>query len=673
MATDYRMKYWAGVLIVLWSAGTAGAAPPPVEAFARKPAMIEVDINPAGTRLAFIEDNGKIARIVILDLATGKEMRSIGTIPKTKLWSVKWANDETVLIEESITRTINDDRRSTYEWQRWVAVDASGGEDRMMLMRDGDRGFVSGATMLRAQTAKPGKIFMSTYDWLNTMHREETGSRLSGRRKDSGWVYNAYEVDLKSGSGRLIGAGNQFTKEWLVDDEAKLIVRSDYEPTKDTSEILYKDGMSWRSLYKVTDCDGLKLISFTKDKSAVLAMGRACADDHNKVWSIPLDGSPMTALFEDPALEVDGVHTDPVDGSLLGVAFGGPDQPTRWTDPQLDRRLKGLHKSFGARWVTPIGHSADGQRLIVKVEDDAHPPIYYLVDFARKSADIVNEAYPLLVGVKLGKVRDFDYEARDKYALTAYLTLPPGAEEKNLPLVVMPHGGPERRDEPGFDWLAQFFASRGYAVLQPQFRGSSGFGQAHADAGRHQWGLRMQDDVTDGVRALIDKGIADPKRICIVGWSYGGYAALAGAAFTPDMYACAASIAGISDLPDMIGFQLRSGDEESNAFAYWRDHIGSQTDPQVIAKSPARFAGEIRAPILLIHGVDDTIVPIGQSRHMALALKAAGKPYELIELPGEDHWMMTSSASRIRALTEVERFLWKHIGVAPPATVSATN
>ena len=672
MATDYRKTkgIWTTALIAVVLAGAASAAPPPVEAFGRKPAMIKVDINPAGTRLAWIEDDGKAARIIILDLATGKELRRVGTVPKTKLWSVKWANDETVLIEQSVTRTTNIDEKSTDEWQRWVAIDASGGTDRMMLMSDGNRDWVMGATMLRAQTAKPGKIYMSSWDWLETMYRQETGSRLSGRRKDSGWVYNAYEVDLKSGNGKMIGAGTQFTIDWLVDDAGKLVVRSDFEPTKDLFEILYKDGASWNRLYKATDCDELSLHSFSKDRTAVLAVGRACGDDRNKVWSIPLDGTPMKALFEDPELEVDGVHTDPVDGTLLGVSLGGASQPSRWLDSQIERRLKGLHKSFNARWVTPVSRSADGQRVIAKVEDDAHPPIYYLVDFGRKSADIVNEAYPLLVGVKLGTVRGFDYAARDKYALTAYLTLPPGAEEKNLPLVVMPHGGPEARDEPGFDWLAQFLASRGYAVLQPQFRGSTGFGQAHADAGRRQWGMRMQDDVTDGVRALIDKGIADPRRVCIVGWSYGGYAALAGATFTPDLYTCAVSIAGISDLPDMIGFEVRGGGRESNSVAYWREHIGAATDPQVIAKSPARFATAVRAPILLIHGVDDTVVPISQSQHMARALQAARRTYELIELPGEDHWMMTSSASRIRTLTELERFLGKYLAGAPTATAA---
>lgn len=673
MATDYRLKVLVLALFALMFAAVVRAAPPPVEAFGHKPALIDVDINPAGTRLALIEDDGKAARIIILDLATGKELRKVGTQPRTKLWAVKWANDETALIYQSITRTTDVVELSTDEWRRWVAIDASGGKDRMLLMNDGNRDLVFDSQVLRARTAKAGKIYMSTWDWLETKHRQETGSRLSGRRKDSGWVYNAFEVDLKSGNGKLIGSGNQFTAQWLVDNAGERVVRRDYEPTKNLSEIFYKDGASWRRLHKSTDCGSFDLKSFTTDKSAVVAVGRACGEDRSKVWSIPLDGTPMTPLFEDPALDVVGTRINPVDDTLLGVALGGPDQPTRWLDPQLERRLKGLHKSFGARWVTPVSRSANGQRIVAKVEDDLHPPIYYLVDFAAKSADIVNETYPQLVGIKLGTVRTFNYEARDKYALTGYLTVPPGAEEKNLPLVVMPHGGPEARDEPGFNWLAQFLASRGYAVLQPQFRGSTGFGKAHADAGRHQWGLRMQDDVTDGVQALVNKGIADPTRVCIVGWSYGGYAALAGATFTPRMYACAVSIAGVSDLPEMVAQESRIEDGESDSFAYWRNHIGDANDPQVIAKSPARFAGAVRAPVLLIHGVDDTVVPISQSQRMARALRASPAPSEFIELPGEDHWMMTSSTSRIRTLTELERFLGKYLAGAPAAGPTGTN
>jgi dipeptidyl aminopeptidase/acylaminoacyl peptidase len=227
-------------------------------------------------------------------------------------------------------------------------------------------------------------------------------------------------------------------------------------------------------------------------------------------------------------------------------------------------------------------------------------------------------------------------------------------------MVVLPHGGPEAHDDYEFDWWAQFLASRGYAVLQPQFRGSSGFGDEYRRAGYGQWGGLMQDDVTDGVNAMIAQKIADPKRICIVGASYGGYAALAGAAFTPDLYKCAVSISGVSDLPVMLGATKIRGGDESNALAYWRDSIGSPTDKAVIDRSPARAADRIKVPVLLIHGLDDTVVPIAQSELMAGALENAKKKYTFVKVKGEDHWM-SNSESRQQIMKELEKFLAENL------------
>jgi dipeptidyl aminopeptidase/acylaminoacyl peptidase len=265
-----------------------------------------------------------------------------------------------------------------------------------------------------------------------------------------------------------------------------------------------------------------------------------------------------------------------------------------------------------------------------------------------------------LVNAPLGEVREFTYKARDGYEIPAFVTLPAGAGDKQLPMVVLPHGGPESRDVRCFDWLAQFLASRGYAVLQPQFRGSTGYGEAHRKAGYRQWGRLMQDDVTDGVKALIEQGIADPKRVCIVGASYGGYAALAGAAFTPELYACAVSINGISNLSAMLNFEEAYAGKESDSVRYWKDHIGLKTSPEVLSRSPARAATNVRAAVLLLHGVNDSVVPIAQSREMASALKSLGKAHTLIELPGEDHWLSRSD-SRTRVLTEMEAFLATHL------------
>ena len=337
--------------------------------------------------------------------------------------------------------------------------------------------------MLRTRTATPGKIYMSSLDFSATNYRQETGSRLSGGRKDSGWIRNAYEVDVKNGKAKLIASGSSFTREYLVDYSGEKIVRSDFNGPQHEQSILVKEGISWRNLYRTKQCGELDLRGFSADGAAVLALGSTCDDGHNKLWSIPLDGTAMKSVFDDPALEIEGTLRDSTDGKVLAVSLGGQQQTVRWLDPEAERRSKALHKSFGARWITFVSRSADNQKIVVLVEDETHPPIHYLVDYSARKADILNEAYPLLAGVKLGTVRDFNYEARDKYALTGYLTLPADAAEKNLPLVVMPHGGPEARDETGFDWLAQFLASRGYAVLQPQFRGSTGRGRAHADAG----------------------------------------------------------------------------------------------------------------------------------------------------------------------------------------------
>jgi dipeptidyl aminopeptidase/acylaminoacyl peptidase len=303
-----------------------------------------------------------------------------------------------------------------------------------------------------------------------------------------------------------------------------------------------------------------------------------------------------------------------------------------------------------------VSRSQDGRKIVVSVSNPSTPPIYQLVDLEKRSAGIVGESYPALANAKLGVMKSIAYKARDGYDIPAYLTTPPDAASGKLPLVVLPHGGPQARDYPEFDWLSQFLATRGYLVLQPQFRGSIGFGQAHRDAGYRQWGGVMQNDVTDGVKAMIDQGLADPKRVCIVGASYGGYAALAGAAFTPELYACAASIAGVSDLGRMLGYTVAKDGNDSDSLAYWKDHMGSPHDPGFAARSPLGSVERIGVPILLLHGADDTVVPIQQSELMAATLKEKNKPYKFVKLAGEDHWL-SRSETRVQVLEELEAFL----------------
>jgi dipeptidyl aminopeptidase/acylaminoacyl peptidase len=250
---------------------------------------------------------------------------------------------------------------------------------------------------------------------------------------------------------------------------------------------------------------------------------------------------------------------------------------------------------------------------------------------------------------------------RDGTPIDAYLTLPRGSSGKGLAAIVLPHGGPQARDDGAFDWLSQYFASRGYAVLQPQFRGSDGFGIQFALAGRRQWGRKMQDDVSDGVKSLIANGTIDASKVCIMGWSYGGYAALAGATLTPELYRCAIAGAGVSDLIEMLLWSKEFAGGADGSIRYWRLHIGDPTADKanIEAVSPIKHVGNVKAPILLIHGELDSVVPIKQSEIIAEALKAAGKPYEFARLANENH-NITFQSTRIKTLQAMESFLAKH-------------
>jgi dipeptidyl aminopeptidase/acylaminoacyl peptidase len=275
---------------------------------------------------------------------------------------------------------------------------------------------------------------------------------------------------------------------------------------------------------------------------------------------------------------------------------------------------------------------------------------------------MIADAWPGVPPAAIAPVRNLTYKAGDGLEIPAYLTLPVGREAKNLPLIVLPHGGPEARDEPGFDWWAQALASRGYAVLQPQFRGSAGFGRKFVEAGHGQWGRKMQSDLSEGVRHLAKEGIVDSKRVCIMGASYGGYAALAGATLEPDVYRCAVSVAGVSDLPVMLKDEVRSaGGVNRTGVRYWAKFMGTsfQKRGELDAVSPAAQAARAGGPILLIHGKDDTVVPFEQSEIMHRALKRAGKPVEFVTLAAEDHWL-SRGATRLEMLKRAVSFVEKH-------------
>jgi dipeptidyl aminopeptidase/acylaminoacyl peptidase len=652
-------RWWLCLFMGAGGIDLAGAQPPPASAFAALPEFSSVDISPDGLLIAWADRRGPREVAVIYDLETQSVRQQADFDATTKLRAIRWADDDTVLVDYSSTgKDVPGAPR--FEFYRTIAVDVRDGSRRILLMTGGQRVTVTTSVIVALHPSKPKTVVMWSRDFSAVAERRQMDTLIPNRREDSGWVSVLFEVDTSTGRGTPIDKGDQFTGEWVVDRDGNSVARSDWKPLVNRYRILARRSYGgWREVYQRTDGRQLELQGLTADSQAIVAVGPN-RSGRSVAWEIPRSGSAAKIFYQDAASDVESVMHDPFTGAPVGVRLGGLDQGVHWLDAEAQARFDAVAPAFKDRRVDIVGRSQDGKRVIARVNSQAHPAIYYIVDFATNKADIVGEEYPKLADVKLGEVRSITYRSRDGAAIPAYLTLPPEGGTTALPLVVLPHGGPETRDNNEFDWWSQFLASRGYAVLRPQFRGSKGFGDAFRRAGFRQWGRRMQDDLTDGVLAMIQQGVADPRRVCIVGGSYGGYAALAGAAFTPDLYKCAVSVNGVSDLPEMLGTVKVQNGAESDSVAYWRDNIGSPFDKWVIERSPARAADAIRVPILLMHGVDDTVVPIGQSESMARALEMRNKPFEFIRLSGEDHWLSRAD-TRLRVLTEIERFLREHL------------
>jgi dipeptidyl aminopeptidase/acylaminoacyl peptidase len=443
-----------------WITVPAVAAPPPAEAFGAIPAIVDVTLNPDGKRVAWIASARGTETVVMYDLDAKREIRRIGADDGFKLRSVDWVDATTIVITASRMHTVRTDATYRKEFFRYYAVGAGGGSPRMPLMNDEARQWVTGATIVRWRTSSPNKILMSTWDFSEAAVRPEIGTRWAGGRKDSAWLSTLFEVDLTTGTGKLLERGSPFTDQWAVDSSGELVARSEWEPKPETYRILLKQGGGWREVFHQQGRGELRLHGFTADGKAIAAIGASGAK-HAKAWAIPLDGSVPQVLAEDAERDVVGLVRDLSSGAPVGARIGTGDEEVRWFDEELAKRHRALLRSSPNQYVGMFHWSDDLNRTLARVDSPSSVPVYYLVDFKARTADIVAEEYPALVDVPLGAVEVVRYEARDGYEIPAHLTTPPGLAPSKLPLVVLPHGGPESRDVLAFDWLAQFLASRG--------------------------------------------------------------------------------------------------------------------------------------------------------------------------------------------------------------------
>jgi dipeptidyl aminopeptidase/acylaminoacyl peptidase len=618
---------------------TTPGAPPPAAAFGALPANTDVTLSPNGKRLAWVDNSQAKPRVEIFDLEARKTLRLLELSALLKPRQLVWSDDDTLLVTASQTAKARAATVTSDEYFLKFAFDARTGQNQTL--PHGASASMS-SHLVSTHTDKPHTVIMSS----------DVGR----------WGENCLsEVDTVTGQSTLLKIGNKLTVDWVLDQRGKPVAREDWDALTRAYHVYALLGNGGiREILRKDDTQEPTLAGILPDSSALVLL--AANGAHQAAWALPLDGSPMKLLVDDPDADVTNTYVDPYTGAIVGVYVGGSKTTVRWVDAQAQRRYDAVKRAFPDRQVLVYGWSADGSRTLAEVESPSAPPVYYLIDFNTHHADIAAEEYPALEGVALGQFREFTYKARDGTPIPAYLTLPPGKGTGPAPLVVLPHGGPHLRDYPDFDWIVQFLATRGYAVLQPQFRGSSGFGEAFERAGYRQWGGLMQDDVTDGVRAMFDQGIADPQRVCIVGFSYGGYAALAGAAFTPALYRCAASVNGVSDLRAFIDEEAPAQDlwlrYVSPAQSQWKERLGSGS--ALDAKSPINHIAAITIPVFIGYGTGDGIVANAQSLRMAEALRKADKPVTLVKLPDEDHWLSRAD-TRKQLLEALESFLKQHL------------
>jgi dipeptidyl aminopeptidase/acylaminoacyl peptidase len=635
----------------------AVASPPLPAAFASLPAIRDVTLSPGGHMLAYFDSSAGDPRVVMFDIAAKKIAHILALEAGMTFRNLHWNDDNTLLYELSMS-VVTPSRRGPHkdpdiqrEIYRIYATDVANPTPRLMLKSDMDLGYMTGVTVLKWRTSKP-----------HTMIIETRNSPLPGRPFER----SVYEVDTLTGNGARLDISDSDTLDYAVDADGKVLARDKWAYDSHTFSVVAKRGATWTRVYEEKRHGPLQMLGPTADATAVWLLGED-TDGRVKVWSLPLDGSPRKIAFEDPQSAVNGVTIDDNTGALEAV-WVGPDDHQIWFDKAEEQRRAAMTNPFPNLQVDFLSRSDDKHLQILSTSGAASPPVFYLIDLKSHRASIVGSEYPALDGVKLGKVVSFNYKAHDGTDIPGYLTLPPEASSTAPPLIVLPHGFPDERDDLTFEWLRQYLATRGYAVFQPQFRGSWGFGEAFQSAGDRQWGLLMQDDITDGVHALIDKGQVDPNRICIVGFSfhygYAGYAALAGGAFTPDLYQCVVSVNGISDLPTVLDFEAQRTGANSASVAYWHNRIGERGDRNVIERSPARAIDRFKAPVLLIYSANDSVVPIDQSTHMAEAMRNGARRVKLVELPNEDHGL-SHTPTRIMALEEMTKFLQDHLQKAP--------
>ena len=480
--------------------------------------------------------------------------------------------------------------------------------------------------------------------------------------RDAAW-HDLYEVKISTGERKLLRQNKDKIAGWMFDRAGKLRLALRTADNGDT-EVLRVTDTGFESIYGCTVFETCGPAEFNADNTRVYMVTNHGDPDLMRLVLFDPQTKKEELVESDPDKQVDfgGAIFSEKTGQLVATVYVGDTQRIYFRDKAWEADYQQIKRKLPGLEIGLASSTDDERKWMVTASSDTEPGSRYLYDRDTKTLTRQYTVFEKIPRQALATMKSIHYKSSDGLEIPAYLTLPKGVAAKNLPLLVVPHGGPWARDTFGYNPMAQFFANRGYAVLMPNFRSSTGYGKRFLNAGNNQWGEKMQDDLTWGVKYLVSTGVADPKRIGILGGSYGGYATLAGVAFTPDVYAAAVSIVGPSNLLTLL----------DSIPPYWEAgrkmfhvRMGDPTTPegkkQLERQSPLNSADKIRTPLLVVQGANDPRVKKAESDRIVIALRDRHFPVEYIVAPDEGHGF-ARPVNNMAMYATIEKFLAGHLG-----------
>jgi dipeptidyl aminopeptidase/acylaminoacyl peptidase len=654
-------RFWLLAAATMLAAPPAHAASEAAQRFGMREDIQQISLSPDGKSVAYVAataGRGMALFVARIDGSMPKPIVASNGDPEQMRYC-RWSTNTRLICSIHI---IVDKAGTLLGYTRLIAIDADGKNMKLLSARNSDRALEvaqNGGSIIDWYGSETGGSVLMTRDYVPD---QTTGTNAADTREGVG----VDQVDTTSLKRSNVERPRGDAVEFITDGHGVVRMlgtqaKSPMGYNQNSIRYLYRkpDSRDWLPFGALT-LQGGKAAGFNPyavDRDHNLAYGFDDKDGRAALWSVSLDGSlTRNLVLARPDVDIDDLIRIGRQNRVVGATFVTEKRQAEFFDPELKKLSAALSKALpGLPLVTFIDASADESKLLLFAGSDVDPGRYYLFDKATRHLGEVLPARSQLAQITLAAVKPITFAATDGTQIPAYLTLPPGSDGKNLPTIVMPHGGPGARDEWGFDWLSQFFANRGYAVLQPNFRGSTGYGDAwFKDNGFKSWRTAI-GDVNDGGRWLVKQGIADPGKLAIVGWSYGGYAALQSAVLDPALFKAIVAIAPVTDLE-----MLRRESLDFTNYALVDAYIGK--GPHVVQGSPAQNAGRITAPVLMFHGDRDQNVGIGESRLMASRLKSAGKRVELVEYKGLDHQLEDSDV-RAGMLDKADAFLRASMGM----------